>query len=113
MMKNLHISHFFSIKKACLILGLFAFSMVSYSQEKTDISNTSQNEVRPDFELKIINDAPTEKLRNFLNAFPANFVVTEDWYEKNATLSPMKDFSPEELAHFKTYMHRFYARTNE
>ena len=109
-MKNIFSS---ILKKSILIVCFLSGSFIGFSQENNTKTIISQNDIRPDFEIEIINNAPTEKLKKYLESFPANYIVTETWYEKNSVVLPIKDFSQEELTHFKKYMHRFYARTSD
>ena len=57
-------------------------------------------------EKLIIENAPTERLKEFLSKFPADFVVTEEWVRENETKEPMASFTTEEKKHFAQYLHR-------
>ncbi len=75
---------------------------------KKEVAKTSLNG-QSLVDQKMIADAPTKRVRDYLKTFPSNYVVTPEWYSENIEKSPLKDFTKVELTHFRKYMMRFYS----
>ena len=89
---------------AILTLVIGCISTISYSQIEHSTSIETQQLMK---EQLLVQEAPTERLKTYLERFPAKYVITESWYRDNIQRSPLNEFTREELAYFHRYMKRF------
>jgi len=92
-----------------VILAICFISTIGYAQTEQSTIKEAQPLLK---EQLLIQGAPTEQLKTYLESFPAKHVITESWYRDNVLLSPLNEFTEEELAYFHRYMKRFETYEN-
>lgn len=88
-----------------LVFGLI-IGFIGYSQNYQETQNMISKQYS-DVERNLINTAPTNRLKSFLQSFPPGYVVTREWYEANKSSTIINDFTDEETLHFAQYVKRF------